>query len=191
MGYLSASDLSALGFRRLGRNVKISDKASIYNAANIEIGDNCRIDDFCLLSAGVGGIAIGSQVHLAPYVSLIGASLIRLGDFTGLSSKTALYSSTDDFSGRSLTGPCVPDQFRSVTNADVILGRHVIVGVGVMILPGVTIGDGVAVGSMSLVNGDCTPFGLYVGIPAKKVKDRSQDLLALENEYSKWLLENS
>ena len=50
MAYLTEFELKEMGFKRLGKNVKISDKASIYNADQIEIGDNSRIDDFCVIS---------------------------------------------------------------------------------------------------------------------------------------------
>jgi len=52
MAYLGPQDLRNLGFKRLGSGVQLSDKASVYGAARIEIGDNTRIDDFCVLSAG-------------------------------------------------------------------------------------------------------------------------------------------
>ena len=53
MAYLTEDELKTLGFKSLGENVKISDKASIYDAHNIQIGDNSRIDDFCVISGNV------------------------------------------------------------------------------------------------------------------------------------------
>jgi len=61
MSYLSLDNMKAMGFKRLGVNVKISDKASIYDADKIEIGDHSRIDDFCILS---GNISLGSYNHI-------------------------------------------------------------------------------------------------------------------------------
>ena len=46
MAYLSKQQLDRLGFRRIGNNVRISDKAAIYDPERIEIGDHSRIDDF-------------------------------------------------------------------------------------------------------------------------------------------------
>jgi hypothetical protein len=48
MAYLSEKNLCEMGFKSLGKDVKISDRASIYNADQIEIGDQ-KID--VLLSA--------------------------------------------------------------------------------------------------------------------------------------------
>lgn len=36
MAFLSSDQLEALGFKHLGRNVRISDKAAIYNTDQIE-----------------------------------------------------------------------------------------------------------------------------------------------------------
>ena len=56
MSFLNDEQLKDLGLKSYGKNVIISDKASLYNAKNISIGNNVRIDDFCILSAGDGGI---------------------------------------------------------------------------------------------------------------------------------------
>ena len=67
--FLNETELKKIGFKKVGKNVSISDKCSIYNAKNIEIGSNVRIDDFVILSAGEGGIKIGSHIHIACYAS--------------------------------------------------------------------------------------------------------------------------
>jgi len=182
MAFLSSNDLKKIGFKSLGIDVKISTRAVIYNPSNIEIGDHSRIDDFCVLSAGDGGIKIGRYVHIAVYCSLIGKNRIELKDFSGLSSKVAIYSSTDDYSGKYLTNPTVPDSYTNVINGDVYLGEHVIVGVGACILPNVSIEKGSAIGAFSLVTKSIEESKIAVGVPAKAVKDRSRRLFELEKE---------
>ncbi len=183
MAILEPEAIQSLGFASVGKNVKISDRASIYGAERIKIGDNVRIDDFCVLSAGMGGIEIGNFVHIAVGSTLIGKEKITLSDFSGLSSRVAVYSSSDDYSGASLTNPTVPDEYKNVIHLPVFIGRHVIVGAGTVILPGVSIGDGVAIGALSLVNKDCDEFSIYFGIPAKRIKERKKDLLELEQNF--------
>jgi len=183
MPYLKRSEIEDLGFAKVGENVLISRKASLYNCKEISIGSNVRIDDFCVLSAGAGGILIGSYVHVAVYSLIIGASKITLSDFCNLSSRTSIYSSSDDYSGATMTNPMIPAQFKNVDHADVYLGRHVIVGCGSIILPGSILGDGVAVGALSLINSNCKEFGIYAGIPARFVKSRMQNLIALESRF--------
>ena len=180
MAFYSEEELRGLGLARFGRNVLISNKASIYNPGRISIGNHVRIDDFCVLSAGEGGIDIGDYVHIAVFCSLIGAAKITLADFSGLSSRVSIYSSNDDYSGEHLTNPTVPGQYSGVTHADVFLGKHVIIGAGSVILPGVTLEEGVAVASLSLVNKSCSSFGIYFG--TRRIGERKKQLLELEKQ---------
>lgn len=181
---LNLEAVIALGFASVGDNVQISDKASFYAPGRITIGSNVRIDDFCVLAAGAGGIAIGNYVHVGVGSSLIGAGRITMSDFSGLSSRVSIYSSSDDYSGATLTNPTVPRELAGVTHADVFLGRHVIIGSGSVVLPGVTLHDGVAVGALSLVNRSCESFGIYAGNPARRIQSRKRDLLELERQLA-------
>ena len=172
-----------MGFASLGHNVRISDRASFHNCENVSLGDNVRIDDFCVLSAGTGGIIIERYVHIAVYSSLIGAGRITVSEFCNVSSRVSIYSSSDDFSGATMTNPMVPSEYKDVKSVDVFLGKHVIIGSGSVILPGVRLNDGAAVGALSLVREDCVPFGIYAGVPARFVKERKRDLLELEKRF--------
>jgi len=183
MAFLSRSVIESMGFAYIGSNVLISDRASFYGINRIKIGNNVRIDDFCVLSAGVGGIEIGNYVHIAIYTSLIGGGKISISDFCNLSSRVSIYSSNDDYSGTTLTNPMVAEKFKKVTHADVSLHKHVIVGCGSVILPGVTLSVGVAVGALSLVNKNCDDFCIYAGTPAIKIKVRKSGLLELEQQF--------
>lgn len=183
MSFYSDEELADFGFQSVGENVKISKKASIYGASRISIGRNVRIDDFCIISAGLGGIEIGNYVHIAAMSLLIGADKIVMADFSGLSSRVSVYSSSDDYSGRNMTNPTVPDQFKSVYSSPVIIGRHVIIGSGSVVLPGCILEDGAAIGALSLVSKNCDSFGIYAGNPAKFIKERKRDLLSLEKKF--------
>lgn len=183
MAMLSRESIEAMGFASVGVDVQISERASFHGTARIAFGDHVRIDDFCVLSAGQGGISIGQFVHVAVYSSLIGAGRIFLSDFCNISSRVAIYSSSDDYSGATMTNPMVPSDYTGVKHADVFLGKHVIVGSGSVILPGVALEDGVAVGALSLVSKDCKAFGIYAGNPARRVKERKRDLLELEKQF--------
>ena len=181
---LSREAVEALGFASVGQNVQISDRASFYGVNRITVGDNTRIDDFCVVSAGLGGIYIGQHVHIAVYSSLIGAGKITLADFCNISSRVSIYSSSDDHSGATMTNPTVASEYTGVKHADVFLGRHVLVFGGSVVLPGVTLEEGVVIGALSLIKKDCEAFGIYVGNPARRIKDRKRDLLELEKRFT-------
>ncbi len=174
--FYSQEELATIGLKAYGKHVLISRKCSIYGADNIEIGDNVRIDDFCILS---GHIIIGSNIHISAYVALYGAEGIELDDYTGISPRTTIYSAMDDFSGEYLIGPIHPKGTTNVTGGKVILKRFVQIGCNSVIFPNLTIKEGAVIGAMSLVRNDVEPWGIYAGIPVTKIKKRSKSLLNL------------
>lgn len=182
MAFLTEEAVVNMGFKFIGLNVRISDKCSIYNAASIEIGDYSRVDDFSILSAGLGGIKIGRYVHIASYCSLQGNESIELQDYSGLSSRVAIYSSSDDYSGNFMTNPCIPMEYTNVIHGKVLLEKHVIVGVGSAILPNVCIGFGAAIGALSLVSKNIEKFSVVIGVPARFVKKRKIGFIEKEEE---------
>lgn len=178
MAYLSELTLAAMGFAKLGKNVKISDKAAIYNADQMEIGDHTRIDDFCVLS---GRLVIGRNVHIAVFCNVAGGEKgIVMEDFSGLAYAVQVFTQSDDYSGKTLTNPTVPDNFKKEAKKPILIRRHSIVGAGSMVFPGVTLEEGTSVGAMTMVTKSTEPWSIYFGVPAKKVKDRHRDLLELE-----------
>jgi galactoside O-acetyltransferase len=183
MGTLSREEVARMGFASVGDNVMLSDRASFYNCSRIAFGDHVRVDDFAVLSAGKGGIHIGSYVHIAVGSTLIGGGKITLSDFSGLSSRVSIYSSSDDYSGAALTNPTVSPEFTRVHHADVTLEKHVIVGSGSVILPGMVLEEGVAIGALSMVSKSCSAFGVYHGNPVRRVAERKRDLLELEKQF--------
>ncbi|GBU25034.1 galactoside O-acetyltransferase [Fibrobacteria bacterium R8-3-H12] len=179
--FYQSQELAELGLKSYGKNVFVSRKCSIYGASNISIGNNVRIDDFCVLS---GKIEIGNFVHIAVASLLFGGEQgIIMKDFSNFSSRCAVYAKSDDYSGEGMTNPMVPDEFKKVCEAKVIIGRHVVIGSGTTILPGVEIGEGSSVGAMGLVTKSLEAWGIFVGSPVRKLKDRDKRILSLEEEF--------
>jgi galactoside O-acetyltransferase len=108
---------------------------------------------------------------------------IQLSDFSGLAFGCKLFSSSDDYSGQTLTNPTVPARYKKITHGEIRLGKHVIVGTNTIVFPGVDIAEGCAIGANSLVNKSTEPWGIYLGSPVRRIKDRSKELLDYENQY--------
>lgn len=180
----SASDPSnqayRLGLKAVGEDVIIWPLAKVLNPELISIGNSVIIDDFVLLG-GSEGTEIGSFVHIGAHTSIGGGGRFSMGDFSGLSGGVRVYTGNEDYLGGSLTNPAVPPPWRMPTRADTHIGRHAIVGANAVLLPGVTLGEGAVVGAGSLVTGDCEPWTINVGSPARPIKDRpSERIIALE-----------
>ncbi|MBI5031820.1 MAG: acyltransferase [Chloroflexi bacterium] len=172
--FYSDQELSELGLKSFGKNVRLSRKASIYNPDQIEIGNNVRIDDFCILS---GRIRLGNYIHIAAYSGLFGSEGITMEDYSGLSSRVSIYTVSEDYLGNGLTNPTIPAAYRHPIKGPVTLEKHVILGVGAVVLPGVTISIGTAIGALALVSSNCEPWKIYVGIPAKAKRERRSDII--------------
>lgn len=180
MAYYTQEQLEFLGFKYVGKNVKVSDKASIYNCEQIEIGDNLRIDDFCVIS---GKIRIGRNVHITPMCLVAGGEKgIIFEDFTIIAYGVQVTQS-DDYSGKSMINSMIPKKYKNEYKKEVIVKKYSIVGAGSIIMPGVILEEGTSVGALSLVRKKTEEWSVYLGNPAKKIKNRKKDLLELEKLY--------
>lgn len=186
--FYSEEELERLGLKSYGENVLISRNALLYHPELVCIGSNVRIDDFVTIS---GKVELGNYIHIAQFSSLYGGSSgIRMRDFSGTSSRVTIYATSNDYSGESMTNPMVPEKYKTGDiNKSVTLGKHVVIGCASVILPGVEIGEGSSVGAMSLCNKSLDAWGVYVGIPAKRVRDRSKKLLELEEQMKSDLMQ--
>ncbi len=176
--FYSDEELASMGFKSVGKDCKISRFARFYGIGNISMGDNVRIDDFCIIS---GKVTLGSHIHISAYVALYGSKGIVLEDYSGVSPHSTIYSAMDDFSGNFLVGPIHPEEYTNVLGGVVTVKRCVQIGCNSVVFPNVTIGEGSIVGAYTLVRRSLEPWGMYVGIPAKKLKDRSKKMLEFTN----------
>ena len=178
----SPDELHQLGFASIGRHVLVDRTARFFGVENLQIGDHTRIDAYCVLSAGAGGIFVGSYVHLSVGVSIVGAGSVVIEDFAGLSGKVSVFSSNDDYAGGAMTNPTVPREFRNVTDAAVVIRRHAVVGAGSVILPGIEIGIGAAVGALTVVRKSVGEFVIVAGNPMVEIGSRGRQMLEHENQ---------
>lgn len=178
--FYTKEELQNLGFKSIGKNVLLSKKSSIYGAENISIGNDVRIDDFVILS---GSITIGNYVHIsASSILLSKEEGIFIDDFSCVSVGCKILGSSDDFKGDALVGPCIPMEYRKVTSKPIRLERFSLLGCGSSILPGGSLAEGVSVGASSLIIRPTKAWGVYFGIPAKRIMERNKNILNLEKE---------
>lgn len=174
--FYTQEELKELGLKRYGENVLISRFARIYSPHLLSIGNNVRIDDFCILS---GNIEIGSRVHISACCALYGSFGIKISDDSGVSAKSIIYSAIDDFSGEYLIGPMQDSKKTNVTGGLVYIERFVQIGAGCIIFPDLIIREGSVIGAMSLVKKSTDSWSINAGIPSKKIKSRSKKMLEL------------
>lgn len=163
MGFLTKSQLKSMNFKKIGKNVQISDKATFYNCHLIEIGDYTRIDDFCIL---YGEIKIGRNVHIATHCLLDGRyGKITFGSFGGMSFGSKIINLKKD-------------------NNEIQIGNFVNISINCLIGNSVNIEDGAAIGLSSVVNSNIDGWFFYIGNPARKIQKRSDRIAELAKQYT-------
>jgi galactoside O-acetyltransferase len=179
--FYSNAELSKIGFRKFGVNVLISRKVSLYSPEKISIGNNVRIDDFCILS---GEIILNNNVHISAYSALYGKHGIIMEDYTGLSPRCTIFSASDDFGGDFLISPMNPDKYTNLIGGQVLIKKFAQVGAGSIIMPNLIISQGVAIGAMSFVKKSLDEWAIYAGNPIKFIKHRKKGLLKYYDELT-------
>ena len=181
--FLDPAELAAAGFARLGADVRISRGAQFFGRDRIEIGAHTRIDTGCVLSAGPDGIQIGRNVHMSAFCTVLGQGRVEIGDFCTVSVRCSIFSSNDDYSGRSMTNPTVPEAFRDAGSGPVRIGAHAILGTGCVVLPNAAIGESASIGALSLVKAPVPAFAIAAGCPARIIGERRREHRELAARY--------
>jgi acetyltransferase-like isoleucine patch superfamily enzyme len=185
ISFYSEKELKQFKFRSIGKNVFIKKNVGLYFTENISIGSNVRIDDNVIIVASKKKtpVKIGNYVHIASNCYLAGSDGIEMMDFTGLAPGVMIFSGSDDYSGKKLTNPMVDKIYTGGKSGKITLRRHVVIGANSVVLPTVTINEGSSVGALSLVSKNLDPWGVYFGIPAKRLKSRYKNILELEKKF--------
>lgn len=118
----------------------------IFNTSkNFRIGINSTINQFCRMD-NRGGIEIGDNVSISPYVKLITAD-------------------------HDINHPECIARIRGI-----IIEDYVFIGSDAMILGGVMVRKGAVLGAKSLLTRSTKPYSIYTGIPAIYKCDRNKEL---------------
>jgi len=149
---------------------RVSHRAEVELSRTVTFGRGCTVGSFtkikategrltvgadsgfatgCFVSAGPGGIEIGSHFVCGPNVSIVG----RNYDYSRLDAPLAE---------------------QGATSKGIRIGDNVWIGAGVTILDGAVVGDNTIVVANSLVNRRYPANAILQGAPAKVILDRSR-----------------
>lgn len=173
-------EAAGAGFRQIGSNVKVYQFAIILSPENVTLGSDIIIDDFVFIGAHQR-LVLGNRVHISSHSSITGGGRVLMSDFSGVGSGVRLLSGTDDFTEGRLNGSAIPQEFRETHRGTLILEPHAIIGANAVVLPDVTIGEGATVGAGSVVTRSLAPWGVYAGVPARRINTRPRDIV-IDNE---------
>lgn len=96
---------------------------------------------------------------------------IIIGDYTNVQDGAILHGDVDQLT--------ILEDYVTVGHRAVIHSAHIkrgcLIGIGAIVLNGVTIGEGSIIGAGCVVTKDVEPYSLMVGIPARKIREVSQE----------------
>ena len=142
---------SSLG--NCGKNVHIAEKSDIKGIGNISIGDDVAIGPHALLWTTRANIIIKEKVIIGPRLSII----------TGNHKFNVIGKYMAD----------VTDEEKDEhDDQDVVIEKDVWIGANVTILKGVTVAEGCVVGAGTVLTKSTHPYGVYVGVPGKRISER-------------------
>lgn len=153
----------------IGFGTIIESKAIVRKqyGGEIIIGDNCYVSSGAQLLTHGGNIVIGNNCTVNPYTVIYGQGGVTIGNNVRIAAHCVIVPSNHIFSDTT-----VPIYLQGLSKKGIEIKDDVWLGVGVKVLDGVTIGEGCVVGANSVVTKSTEPYGVYVGIPAKKIKSR-------------------
>ena len=160
-------------FASMGIDVFISPHAVITRPWIVSFCDHVAIDQFVTITTQA---EFGDYVHIAPNCSIVGGqhSKVVFMDHSGMAAGARVIAGGADFSAGGLTNPQVPIQYRTEKFTTVVFEKFAILGTNSVVMPGVTLGEGSVVGANSTVTKDTEPWTIYVGNPAKPLKQRDK-----------------
>lgn len=182
LGYPAANELKQLIQTRKIKEKKVTT-----------IGDDCILRTGTILYAGVKvgdtvafghnvtvreNVTIGSQTKVGTNVVVDGSS--RIGAHVSVQTGVYIctYSTIED---SVFLGPCcvfTNDRYVAQKSFKLVgptVKRGASIGANALLFPGITVGEGAVVGSQAMVNVDVPARTVFVGTPAKKLKDVPAD----------------
>ena len=109
-------------------------------------------------------LTIGQGTFINRNVTWDGNAALRLGDRCSIGHEVLFIGGTHEIGNSE-------NRARKRIDFPITVGDGTWIGARATVLPGVTIGPGCIVGAGAVVTQDCEPNGVYVGIPARRVRD--------------------
>ena len=114
---------------------------------------------------GVRGITLGSRVFIHRHTQLDLRGGLTIGDDVAIAPYCRILSADHD-----ADSPTRTYRERAVSIRD-----RAWLGTGACLLPGTDVGTGTVVGAGAVAHGKLDDFGIYVGNPARRIRDRALD----------------
>ncbi len=133
----------------------------------IMIGNDCYISSGAIMLTHGGDIKIGNHSTINPYTIIYGQGGVKIGSGVRIAAHCTIVPSNHRYDN--------PNEFifkQGLSKQGIVIEDDVWLGTGVKVLDGVTIKRGCIIGANAVVTHSTEEYGVYVGIPARKIKTR-------------------
>jgi acetyltransferase-like isoleucine patch superfamily enzyme len=152
----------------VGTRVKSSASIQAGKRGSVVIGDHCLIDEHVVFRAGSSGrITLGDHVSINPFTILHGQGTLSIGNNVRIASHCAIVSFDHVFEDRK-----APIRTQGLSRKGVVIEDDVWIGAHATVLDGVHIAKGCVIAAGAVVTRSTKPFGVYAGVPARRIKER-------------------
>ena len=157
---------------KIGKGCIIEKGVSIrtIGGGKIVVGNNCQLYMNAFLLTWGGDIIIGDNCGINAFTTIYGQGGVRIGNNVMIASNSTIIPANHSFDEVE-----VPMIQQSQTKRGINIEDDVWIGTGVRVLDGVTIRTGSVVGAGTVLTKSTEPYGVYVGVPGKKIKSRLRE----------------
>lgn len=112
------------------------------------------------------GLHLGADTSVGDRVTLDARGGLRIGRSVNISTDAQIWTAQHDWQAPGF----------DYVEAGVTIGDRVWIGPRVIVLPGTVIEDGVVLAAGAVARGHLSEWGLYGGVPARRIADRPRDV---------------
>lgn len=152
----------------LGSNVEVYPGCFVQGTGELTVADDVEFFPHTVISTGgdAGFTRIDIRSHFAAGCALYGSGGLTVGAYCNVAAHVVL--ATIEHDPTRGDGPMA----WTVRKAPIVLEDDVWLGANASVPPGTTIARGCVIGAGAVVTHDTEPYGIYVGVPARRIRDR-------------------
>ena len=172
--FKSITFLKCIVARFSGGSIKIGKGSTIHpsvilstGGGMIVIGENCTLLKGVVLASYGGSISLGNNVSINPYSVLYGHGGLKIGNDVRIATHSVFIPAEHVFDDKD-----TPICKQGLRMGGISVGNDVWIAAGARILDTAEIADGCVIAANAVIKGATSPYVVYGGIPAKKLKDR-------------------
>lgn len=152
----------------VGKNTNIHPSVFLSTGGGeINLGDDTVVLRGAIIAAYGGKIDIGNNVSINPNCVLYGHGGLKIGNDVRIATGTVIVPAEHVFQDKK-----IPIYKQGISIKGIEIEDDVWLAAGVRILDGARVSKGCVVGAGGVLKGKTEPYGVYVGNPAKKIKER-------------------